>query len=167
MTAENTLLPSSQITMDQEQKCSLHISRNRQYKDDIHLCLADVKQKTEEFTDQNRKIVYPQACWVTDNLFTIITENVAAELKILSTLKSKPYIGFIQLPSSQNIFMKPLQSCFLLFSPKCFKEISQGGLNTKTLYAFLVSHRSYTQVKHRLLDNGFLRSDMSVQKNLH
>lgn len=86
---------------------------------------------------------------------------------MLSTLKPKPSIGFIQLPSSQNIFMKPLQSCFLIFSPKCFKEISQGDLNTKILYAFLVSHRSYTQVKHRLLDDGFLRSDMPVQKNVH
>jgi len=63
--------------------------------------------------------------------------------------------------------MKPLQSCLLIFSPKCFKEISQGGLNIKILYAFFVFHRSYTQVKHRLLDDSILRSDMSVQKNLH
>jgi hypothetical protein len=48
--------------------------------------------------------------------------------------------------------MKSLQSCLLIFSPKCFKEISQGGLNIKIFYAFLVFHRSYTQVKHRLLD---------------
>jgi hypothetical protein len=159
----NIILPSLHTTMDQEQKCSLHSLRHREYKDDIHPCLADVKQKTRESADQNRKIVYPQSCWVTDNLFIIITENVVAETKISSTLTSKPSIGFTQLPSSQNICMKTLQSCLLIFSP----QVYEGGLNIKIMYAFLVFHHSYTQVKHRLLDDDILRSNMPVQKNLY
>jgi len=88
--------------------------------------LADVKQKTGEFADQNRKSVYPQACCVTNNLFTIITENVVAQPKISSTLTSKPSTGFTQFPSSQSISTKPLQSCLLKFPP-----VFQGDFSSR------------------------------------